>query len=423
MEELAGNIMLIAVLILFNAAFAGSELAVVSLRPSQLRRLRREHGTAGARVAELAADPSRFLSTVQVGITLGGFLASAAAAVSLAEPLEQRLDALGAAAGLVSVVAVTLVLTFVTLVFGELVPKRVALQRAEGWSLRVARPLTVLARVAGPAIAVLSWTTDVVVRLLGARTDTGASETTEEEIRDLIAHQPGVSPARRAILTGAFELEDRNARDILVPRRRIHSLRAGSTIAEAITSLIESGHSRAPVQEDDSFRSIVHLRDLIAAPDSNRPLTDVARPAPVVPETVAVLDLLQQLQGSRQQIALVANEHGAIEGLVTVEDVLEEIVGEIYDEYDRDLNEGDVRSVVREADGALLLPGGFPVHDLADLHVDLPDTDRPTLAGLIIDHLERIPTAGEETTIGRWRVTIVEIENNAITSVRLRPLP
>lgn len=420
MEGIVANLALIGVLILLNAAFAGSELAVVSLRPSQLRRLRGEHGVAGRRVADLAADPSRFLSTVQVGITLGGFLASAAAAVSLAEPLERHLDFLGAAAPLISVVAVTLALTFVTLVFGELVPKRIALQRAEGWSLRAARPLTTLARVASPAVGVLSWTTDMVVRLLGARTDVGAAETSEEEIRDLIAHQPDVSPARRAILVGAFELEDRTARDILVPRRRITAIGAETTIGEALATMVESGHSRAPVLAGDTFERVAHLRDLVAAPDPACPVAAIGRAALVVPETLGVLDVLRQLQASRQQMAMVANEHGTISGLVTVEDVLEEIVGEIYDEFDRELTGADPRSVVHEADGTLVLPGGFPVHDLPDIHIDLPATDQSTIGGLVTEQLERIPAAGETVTIAGWHVTIVDVDHNSITALRLQ---
>lgn len=420
MEAIAGNLLLIALLILLNAAFAGSELAVVSLRPSHLRRLRSEHGAAGERVADLAADPSRFLSTVQVGITLGGFLASAAAAVSLAEPLERHLDFLGGAAGLVAVIGVTLVLTFVTLVFGELVPKRIALQRAEGWSLRAARPLTTLARVASPAISLLSWTTDIVVRLLGASTDATADETTEEEIRDLIAHQPDVSPTRRAILTSAFELQGRNARDILVPRRSIHCIPAAETIRDATASMVETGHSRGPMLAHDTFDSIVHLRDLIAAPDDAQPVTSIAREAIVLPETIGVLDALTRLQRGHQQMALVANEYGTITGIITVEDVLEEIVGEIYDEFDRDLNEADARSVVREADGSILLPGGFPVHDLPDIRVELPETNQATVSGLVTNHLQRIPEPGETVRIDGWNVTIIDIDHHTIGTMRLR---
>lgn len=419
MDGTVVSLVVIAVLILLNAAFAGSELAMVSLRPSQLRRLRKDGGRAGQRVAELAADPSRFLSTVQVGITLGGFLASAAAAVSLAAPLEEPLSFLGGAAAPASVIFVTLILTFVTLVFGELVPKRIAMQRAEGWSLKAAAPLSMLARVAAPVVTMLSWTTDLVVRLLGARTDVGAAETTEEEIRDLIAHQPGVSPARRRILTGAFEMEDRTARDIIVPRRDIHCMPAAMSIAEAITSMVDSGHSRAPILEDDTFRCIVHLRDLIGVPDANSPVITVARQAPVVPETIGVLDVLKRLQASRQQMALVANEHGTVEGIVTMEDVLEEIVGEIYDEFDRDLNESDARSVEHRPDGSLVLPGRFPVHDLPDIYVTMVETDQTTLAGLVIEHLERIPAVGETFTIAQWHVTVLEVDHHAITSLLL----
>lgn len=419
MDDIVGNLLLIAVLVLLNAAFAGSELAVVSLRPSQLRRMR-DQGAAGRRVAELAEDPSRFLSTVQVGITLGGFLASATAAVSLAQPLESRLEFLGGAAALAAVVIVTLALTFVTLVFGELVPKRLAMQRAEAWSLRAARPLAWLERLASPAVTLLSWTTDVTVRLLGGRSNRGAPEPTEEELRDFIAHQPGVSPARRAILAGAVELEERSVRDILVPRRDIACVDAEQTVSEALATAVASGHSRMPILEDDAFQRVVHLRELVAAPDPTAPVRGAGRNALVVPETLGVLDALKRLQSTRQQLALVANEYGTIEGIVTMEDVLEEIVGEIYDEFDRDTNEADTRSVVREADGWLRLPGAFPVHDLRELEIDLPATEQTTVAGLITEQLQRIPDAGEQAQIGEWRVEIVDVEGHAVTTIRLR---
>ena len=419
MGDVLPQLGLVAVLVVLNAAFAGSELALVSLREGQLQRLE-ERGGSGAVLAGLAREPNRFLATIQIGITLAGFLASASAAVSLAGPLESPLGFLGGAARPVSIIAVTIVLSYVTLVFGELAPKRVAMQRAEQWGLLAARPLAVLSRVTRPAVWLLSRSADVAVRLFGGDPDQQREVVTEEEIRDLVAAQGTFSPQQREIIDGAFEIAQRRLGEVLVPRREVVVISQDAPTDDAIATLLRSGRSRAPVVERhdlDTTLGIVHLRDLVAA--TGGVAGDHLTPATFHPESAAVLDVLRRMQHDRQHLAIVVNEHGGAEGIVTIEDLLEEIVGEIYDETDR-----DILSVQRDADGTMVLPGQFPVHDLTDLGVTLPSGNYSTIAGAVLDALGRIPEhGGDVVTIEGWDIEVREVEARAIRQVALRPHP
>jgi putative hemolysin len=421
MGGVGGQIVLVLVLVLVNALFSGSEMALVSLRDSQIQRLDRQ-SRRGRVLARLTHDPNRFLATIQIGITLAGFLASAAAAVSLAEPLVEPLSFLGSAAQPVAIVIVTLLLTFVTLVIGELAPKRIAMQRAEGWALLVARPLDVLSMIARPAVWLLGVTTNLVVRLSGGDPNAQREEVTTEEIRDLVAAQQEFSAEQRTIISGAFEIADRILREILVPRRDVLTLSTGTPAHEALRQLIEGGHSRAPVVGPaglDDVIGVVHLRDLV---DATGAVDVLCRPGLFLPETLRVSDALRQLRGERQQMALVVDERGATDGIVTMEDLVEEIVGEIYDETDR-----DVQAVVREPEGTLLLPGSFPVHDLPDIGFDRPGNEEgeyTTVAGMVLAALGHIPTApGEVVTLPEFTAEVVEVTGRAITRIRLRPRP
>jgi len=254
---------LVLVLVVINAAFAGSEVALISLREGQLRRLEQEGGR-GRLVAQLARDPNQFLSTIQIGITLAGFLASAAAAVALAEPLVPLLGFLGGAAEAVAVLLVTVVLTYLTLVIGELAPKRIALQRPEPWARRAARPLTLITTLTRPAVWLLSKSTDLLVRLAGGDPNLQRETVTEEEVRDLVATQASFSPQHRTILVGALEITERVLRDVLVPRRQVIALAADTPVADAVRTLVSTTHGRAPVYRGD-------LDEIIGGGPSGRP--------------------------------------------------------------------------------------------------------------------------------------------------------
>jgi putative hemolysin len=410
------NLALVAVLVLLNAAFAGSEMALVSLREGQLRSLEREgHRT----LVRLARDPNRYFATVQIGITLSGFLASATAAVSLAQPLVPLLGFLDGAANGVAIALVTVVLTFATLVFGELAPKRLAMQYAVRWAKIIARPLDLLSTVSRPVVWLLSKATDLVVRVLGGNPDVEEEQMSTEELRDLVEVQQHLNPEQREIMTGALQIHERRLRAVLVPRRQVTVLEAGLDTTTAREVLAKSGHSRAPVTKDghlDDVVGVVHLRDLL---DDETALVDVARPPMVLPDSLRVADALRRMKAEHEQMALVVDEHGAVDGIVTLEDLLEEIVGEIYDETDP-----DVAAVRTEPDGSITLPGTFPVHDLVDVGVALPDAPPgpyATIAGLVLVLLGRIPDEpGDVVEVSGWKIEVLEVEHHAITRVRLK---
>ena len=414
MEGIWLRLGLVLLLVLVNAWFAGSEVALLSLRQGQLQRLEQEGGR-GRLVARLARDPNQFLSTIQIGITLAGFLASAAAAVTLAEPLVPLLGFLDGAAELVAILLVTAVLTYVTLVVGELAPKRVALQRPERWARLAARPLAVTTALTRPLVWLLSRSTDALVRLAGADPSVQREAVTEEEVRDLVATQATFSPQQRTILVGAFEIAERRLRDVLVPRRDVVALAADLPAAEGVRTLVATTHGRAPVFRGDldDVVGIAHLVDLV---DARETVAEHTRPVLALPESLGVLDGLRRLQAERQTMAIVLNEYGGTEGIVTVEDLLEELVGEIYDEFDQ-----DSAGIRREADGSVVLPGDFPMHDLADLEISLPEGPYTTVAGLALQRFGRVPAVGESVEVAGWRLEVLAAEKRAITRLRLVP--
>jgi putative hemolysin len=416
------DVALIGLLILLNAAFAGSEMALISLREGQLRQLEREGGRRAMRLVRLARDPNRFLATIQIGITLAGFLASATAAVALAEPLVPSLGFLGSAAEPTAIAGVTLVLAFLTLVFGELAPKRLAMQKALPWALMVAKPLHLISTLSRPAVAFLGVSTNLVVRMLGGRTDAAAERLSPEELRDLVISHESLNAEQREIISGALDLHERMLREVLVPRRAVFSLRGDLTVREARTAMAEAGHSRAPVTRNnhlDDVVGVVHWASLITGDDA--PVETLATPAMVLPDTARISNALRQFKAERQQMAIVIDEHGSVDGIVTLEDLLEEIVGEIYDETDPDLI-----GIERAADGSLILPGTFPIHDLVDLGVNIEtpgSADYTTVAGIVLAHLGRIPEApGDVVELEGWRIEVLEVVHHAVTKVRLRPL-
>ncbi len=287
------------------------------------------------------------------------------------------------------------------------------------WALLVARPLDWISRISRPAVWLLGKSTDMVVRLFGGNPQAAKEQLSPEELRDLVAGHRGLNPEQRTIITGALEIHERLLREVLVPRRSVFTLPIDTPTPQARLELAGSGHSRAPVVRNghlDDAVGVVNLRDLL---DDTKTVAEVARAPVVFPDSVRVSDALRRFKDQREQFALVADEHGAINGIVTLEDLLEEIVGEIYDETDR-----NIMAVRTRPDGALELPGTFPIHDLVDLGVeitDAPDADYATIAGLVLAALGRIPhRPGDRVELAGWTIEVTGIDGNAITSVRLR---
>jgi putative hemolysin len=415
MAEVWPELALVGILVLINAVLSGSEVALISLRQGQLSALERQ-GDAGQVAANLARDPTRFLATIQVGITLAGFLASATAAVAIADVIAPTIDFFGDASEVAAIIIVTIVLSYLTLVFGELVPKRLALQRAMGWARVAGRPLSWMAVVLSPVVWILSGSTDFVVRVLGGEDGGTHDEITLEELRHLVIANRVIAEDHLDIILGAFELPDQVVGDVMTPRPDVITVDSGTQAAEAIRCLADSGHSRAPLVDPDTGLDgtigIVSLSELVRI-RSDAIVDDHVADMMAFPESARVLDVLRRLQRHRRQMALVIDEFGGAAGIVTIEDLVEELVGEIHDELD-----GDVIQVRRDQDGSMFLPGRLPVRELQDLGIEVPGGEYRTVAGLVVDELGRLGRVGDTLEIGQWSARIEAVEGRSVTLVR-----
>jgi len=411
------QLLTIVVLVGVSGLCSGSEIALVSLRPAQIDRMatgdRRERIVAG-----LARDPNRFLATLQIGTTLAGFLASAIGAVSLAEPLvEVFAPVVGGLAQPVAILLVTGLLTYVTLVLGELAPKRIAMHRAEAWARTVGPTLDRVSRLVRPVIWLLSASVDLVVRAVGIDPAQARAEHGELELRELIA-APGIVPdSHQQVLMGALEVRTRTLKEMMVPRVEIVAVADQVPAADALEELLARGFSRAPVYRadlDDADRTI----SVVSLVHAEGTVADHAVDATILPESLPVLDALRQLQAAQRQLAIVLSEHGGVEGIVTVEDLVEEIVGEIRDEHD--LDDLDVR---RYADGTLRLPGRFPLTDLEDVEVAFDHTavEATSLGGLFAEVHGRLPRLGDRIEVQGYVLEAVGVRRRAVTEVQLQP--
>jgi len=419
------EILLISGLVILNGLFAAAEMALVSVRRVSLK-ASAEKGSNGARIAlGLIQEPSRFLAAIQVGITLAGFMASATAAVSLAGVLSDWLKELGIpwVAGIsagTSVVLVTLAMSYVTLVFGELVPKRLGLSRAHGVAVKVAGPVAFLARLMGPLTWILMRSTDAVARLLGVRGEV-RSAVTEEEIKILVAEQAGLLDEEKQMIQEIFDLGDTVAREIMIPRVDMLMLEDSASLAEALEVFRSSGFSRLPVFHDDpdTVVGVLLLKDLLVpatSPEKGAAVADLTRTPVFVPETKPVLPLLGEMQAARDQMVIVLDEYGGTAGLLTIEDIVEEVVGEITDEFDR-----EVRYVTRLTDGDWIVDGRIAVEDAGEvLGVTFPESEEyETLAGWVLKHLGHIPVPGEMVQHGGAEIRIVSVRRRRIAKLRV----
>jgi putative hemolysin len=413
----------IFVLVLVGGYFAAAEIALISAsRP--LLRARAEAGDKGARTAlRLLEDPSRLLATVQVGVTLVSLLASAIAAVSLADLLAAWFISMGAArnwAGPLSLVLVTLAVSYVSLVLGELVPKRIGLQRAESVSTAVAQPIAVIAAVAAPVIWLLARSADLIGRLVGLHRG-GKPGVTEEELRLLVTEQGTLLEEEKRMITEVFELGDTTAREVMVPRVDMVMLEDDTPLIDALKVFRRTGFSRLPVYHEDRDQvvGVLLLKDALPCLVDGQTcglLTELARPAVFVPETKPILGLLGDMQATRNQMAIVVDEHGGTEGLVTLEDIVEEVVGEVSDEYDRDR-----RLITVLGEGSWTVDGRLPVEEAnEDLGMALPESDEyETLAGWVLAELGHIPEVGETLNSGVYDVRVTSVRNRRIARLRV----
>ncbi len=396
------QLFVIAVLILVNAFFAAAEISVVTANETRIRTLA-EQGDRRARLVDRTSkDSTRFLATIQVGITLSSFFTSATAASQLSAPMIVLLKPfVGDSAGLVSLTVVTIAIAFISLIFGELVPKRLALKHPEAIALMSVQPILWLERLTSPVVKFLSLVTTSILTLLGSPPGEEDAAINVEEIKALVkaARLGGtVGMQEQRIIYGAVELSTLTVRAIMVPRVNIQHLKTSATIAEAYRIIAETAHTRIPVCEGDLDRivGILHVKDLIraqaAAEEPPVTVRELLRPVRFIPEAKLVADLLREMQQSRLHLVIVTDEFGGTAGLVTLEDVLEEIVGEIRDEYDaeeeREFQRIDERSGIFKIRASLSTVNN-------ELHVRLPRDDAATIAGLFMEELQRVPVAGD----------------------------
>ncbi|MCU1675204.1 MAG: hypothetical protein JWN77_3317, partial [Frankiales bacterium] len=333
------DLLLVAVFILVGGVFAATEIALVSLRESQAKQLA-DKGRRGARVSHLMRDPNRFLAAVQVGVTLAGFLSAAFGAARLAVPVSDALTGAGLSEKLsdtIGLIVVTLVISYFSLVFSELAPKRLALQRAERVSLLFAPSLDRIAILFRPVIWLLSKSTDVVVRLLGGDPNSQREAISEDELRDLVAQHESLTKDERKLIDDVFAAGERQLREVMLPRTEVAFLDATISVARAQKLTADAPHSRYPVARDsqDDVAGFVHVRDLMvsAAKARTMKVADVTRDVKLVPGTKKVLPTLSEMRREGHHLAIVVDEYGGTDGIVTLEDLIEEVVGDIRDEY------------------------------------------------------------------------------------------
>jgi putative hemolysin len=426
-----GELILIGVLIVLNAFFAASEIAIISSRKGHIHKLAEEGNRAAQTVQHLFENYSRFLATIQIGITVVGFLASAIAAVALVRLLSDFLSQaplafLAQEGPAIALVIVTLCIAFLTIILGELVPKGLAIQHADAIALAVARPIKLLSQAAAPIIAILTFSSDILVGLLGGQRHTRRPLITAEEIRTLVhvGEREGAFPSSEAeMIYGIIDLSDKGAHEIMVPRTDIVALKSDATFQEALDTVVRHGYSRIPVYQGslDNIVGILYAKDLlrhVSATGSPPQPVDLVRPAFFVPESKRIDELLRELQQRQVHMAIVVDEYGGTAGLVTIEDLLEEIVGEIRDEYDR-----EEPQVQRTGENEAILDGRVSIDDLNELfELDIQPGDFDTVGGLVLHLLGKMPSVGDTVQSEELSLSVLSTTGKRINKVRATKL-
>jgi putative hemolysin len=422
------NIVMVIAFVLIGGAFSGAEIALVSLRESQVRALA-ETGRRGQALNKLLSEPNRFLAAVQVGVTLAGFFSAAFGASTLSAPLaDWGVTGLGLSRSLadpLAFVAVTIAISYLSLVVGELTPKRLALQRAEGFSLIVAAPLNAIAKLFRPIIWLLSRSTDLLVRLLGGDPKASGESISQEELRDLVAAHESLTSDERRLIDEVFRAGDREVREVMTPRTEVHFLEASMTASRAAKQVADSSWSRYPVagRNEDDVVGFVHVRDLfLPAHPAGRAATvgDLVREVKQLPGTAGVLTALSEMRRENRHFAIVVDEYGGTDGIVTLEDLIEEVIGDIYDEYDEDVTpESD-----EPAEGPHEVDGLWNLGEFAEATgLQLPEGPYETVAGYVLAELGRLPVVGDTVTVEGRTLTVLELDGRRIARISVSAAP
>ncbi len=426
MDTIWVELVLIVVGVVLNGFFAASEIALVSSRVSRLAELGRT-SAAAATALRLKERPDTFLATIQIGITLVGTLTSAIGGATAVEALTPLLagGGLGRAAQPVALGLVVVAITYLSLVLGELAPKAIALRDPERLAAFVARPILALSRGSAGLVRILTASTNAVMRLLGMGAPSESPFVSEEEVRYLVregAAQGIFEKTEEELVHNVFEFADTTVREVMVPRPRIEGIEVSTPAADVPRRVAEIGHSRVPVYRDDIAHplGILLMRDVLTACAQGRtpPPPEMLRPALFVPETTKISAVLRELQRQRQDLALVVDEYGGVVGLITIEDIVEEIVGDIRDERD-----AGAPQVVRLPDGVLVVDGLTPIDEIRAAGVAVDDSpDYTTAGGFVITALGAIPTLGASVTRAHHRWRVLEMAGTRVRKIRIEGL-
>ncbi len=413
LSGLALDIGVVLSLILVAALFVAAEIALISLRDSQIRQMA-TRGRRGARVAHLAKNPNRFLAAAQVGVTVCGFLSAALGAERIGKFVEPWLEDRGFSKGwssTISLIGLTLIIAYISLVFGELVPKRLALFRTEKIALAAAPTIDTVAKIFRPVIWALSHSTDFVVRIFGIDPKEVREQMSEEELLDLVSGHAALTDEERDIVEEVFNASERQIHEIMVPRTEVDFLDGSLTVGKAIAIAVDRAHSRYPVVRgsSDEVVGFIHVRDLLdtSLAGNGAKIQEIVREIMYLPGTKGVLPALTEMRNQRQHLAIVLDEYGGTDGIVTMEDLVECLIGEIHDEYDA--VGSDVEHEIRTGDYEV--DGLISMEDLREeTGIEFPDGPYETASGLVAYSLGRIPRAGDFLLLEGVRITVLSME-------------
>ena len=412
--ELFRAIVLVLALILLASFFVAAEIALISLREGQVKQMK---GKRGARVAKLTANPNRFLAAAQVGVTVCGFLSAALGAEKLGVFVEPRLTDLGLTEGsakVISIITVTLVIAYFSLVLGELVPKRLALYRSESISLNSSFIIDGIARLFRPIIWLLSKSTDLVMALLGVNPKSERAQISEEELMEMVSGHSALTDEEREIVEEVFNTSEKLVNEVMVPRTEVDFMDGSITVSKAISLAVDLAHSRYPVVRGSSDEVIgfIHVRDLLDSSNANpnSKIQDLVRPIMYLPGTKGVLPSLTEMRNQRQHLAIVLDEYGGTDGIITLEDLVECLIGDIHDEYDQ--TESDINTEARTGD--LEIDGLLSIEDLATEGIQLPEGPYQTVSGFVMHFLGRMPKVHDVVNINGIRLVVLSLEGHRV---------
>jgi putative hemolysin len=421
-SKVVWDIIIVLVIVSIGGFFASAEMALVSLREGQVRDLARR-GRRGAKAAKLASDPNRFLAAVQIGMTLamlvsGAFGAEALSGVLRSWFVSHHMN--GTLATTLAFAIVTGCITFISLVLGELAPKRLALQRAVPLAMLSAPLLDRIATLARPVVWLLSVSVNLVVALLGGDPRAGRQAMTEQEVRDLVTETQAISADERRIVGEVFDAGKRQLREVLLPRTEVEFLPAGTTVAEAAKTASSVPYSRLPVYQGsyDNVIGFVHIRDLLGPGADGAALIDqVVRQVKFVPISKTVLSTLSEMRRDRAHLAIVADEYGGTAGIVTLEDLVEELIGDIRDEYD--IGESPATRLPR---GEVEVDGLLNLDEFAEqTGIELPEGPYETVAGYVLAALGELPSPGDSVRVPGFVISVTEMDGRRIARLRVTP--